>query len=300
MLGSMSTVSVRIVDVPPAAGAGPLQCALAAARSDLARAHRRRFLAAHANDVQIIADARAAVRPGAVPGTIVLDSASLPFATAGDYERLVQAAAIGRPAPPTDDADELWRGRARLDSPLDLILAARDRRLPTAVAAKGRALLADPASARLRDALASATDVLRDRRRQVLFVAARPSMPAWPADAVRALTIWESEPRRTFDLDRPDLLAQALAPQADAAIVDTRVALATRLMRRRRTWPSIEDRFASDLLRPDAVEDPWLRDLTRAAAEAGLPILFGGPALVDWGIRLLLIGVRRDPVRGPA
>jgi len=297
----MSAVSVRIVAPPAAPDAGPLGCLIAAAHRDLALAHRRGFRAAHAQDVEIIPHRGNPGPGGTLPVTLTLDAAGLALATAADYRRIVETVARLRPQPrtPEEAAEEAWRLAVRIDSPLDRILAARDRRLTAAAVTRGRGLLADRPSSALRSALGAATAILHDRRRQVLFVAARPTLPPWPPDAVRALTLWESEPRRVFDLDRPDLLAQALAPQADLAIVDTRVALATRLMRRRRPWPSLEDRFASDLLRPDDVADPWLRDLTRAAADAAgtaLPILLGGPSLVEWGIRLLLTGRGRDPV----
>ena len=53
-------------------------------------------------------------------------------------------------------------------------------------------------------------------------------------------------------------------------------------------WPAAEDRFASDLLLHEQIVDPWLRDLTRSAATASIPILLGGHTLVGPGLRLLL------------
>jgi hypothetical protein len=53
-----------------------------------------------------------------------------------------------------------------------------------------------------------------------------------------------------------------------------------------------EDRFASDLLLPDRIADPWLRSLTAAAVGAPVPILFGGHTLVGPGLRLALNGIR--------
>jgi hypothetical protein len=54
-------------------------------------------------------------------------------------------------------------------------------------------------------------------------------------------------------------------------------------------WPAAEDRFASDLLMPDAITDPWLRALTVSAASAPVdhPIILGGHTLVNGGLRLL-------------
>jgi hypothetical protein len=63
----------------------------------------------------------------------------------------------------------------------------------------------------------------------------------------------------------PEALGSIVADLADGAILDTRVLLAGRFGRDMRAWPSAEDRFASDLLRPDAVADPWLRALTSSA-----------------------------------
>ena len=52
-------------------------------------------------------------------------------------------------------------------------------------------------------------------------------------------------------------------------------------------WPSAEDRFASDLLLPERVADPWLRALTASALAAPIPVLLGGHTLVGPGLRLL-------------
>jgi hypothetical protein len=86
----------------------------------------------------------------------------------------------------------------------------------------------------------------------------------------------------------PGALGLLLARLGDAAIVDTRVLLAHRLGADERDWPDPEDRFASDLLLPERIRDPWLRELTMAAASASIPILLGGHSLVGPGARLLL------------
>ena len=39
----------------------------------------------------------------------------------------------------------------------------------------------------------------------------------------------------------------------------------------KRRWPPLDDRLASDLLRPGDIEDPWLRQITRRALEATDP-----------------------------
>jgi hypothetical protein len=92
---------------------------------------------------------------------------------------------------------------------------------------------------------------------------------------------------RVLDLDGPEALARQLAELGDAAIVDTRVLLAHRLGPDEGRWPAPEDRFASDLLEPAAIADPWLRALTRSAATGGLPILLGGHSLVGPAVHLL-------------
>lgn len=91
-----------------------------------------------------------------------------------------------------------------------------------------------------------------------------------------------------LDRDGPGALGTLLAGLGEAASVDTRVLLAHRLGVDERRWPRPEDRFASDLLLPDHIEDPWLRALTAAAAGAPIPVLLGGHSLVGPGMRLLL------------
>jgi len=86
----------------------------------------------------------------------------------------------------------------------------------------------------------------------------------------------------------PEALATIVGELAEGAIIDSRVLLADRLGADEAGWPSAADRFASDLLRPDDVSDPWLAALTRSASEASMPILLGAHTLVGPGIPLLL------------
>ncbi len=88
--------------------------------------------------------------------------------------------------------------------------------------------------------------------------------------------------------DGPGSLGRHVAALADGALLDSRVLMAHRAGADQRGWPSPDDRFASDLLLTDRVVDPWLRELTAAAAEAPVPILLGGHALVGPGARLAL------------
>src|SRR5206468_2094239 len=74
----------------------------------------------------------------------------------------------------------------------------------------------------------------------------------------------------------PEALGAAVAGLGDGALVDSRVLLAHRLGADESAWPAAEDRFASDLLLADRIEDPWLRTLTTAARDASVPILLGG------------------------
>ena len=90
----------------------------------------------------------------------------------------------------------------------------------------------------------------------------------------------------------PAAFGKVLAALGDAAIVDSRVLLAHRLGADEATWPSPEDRFASDLLLADQVRDPWLRALTTSARDAPIPVLLGGHTLVGPGVRLALRGRR--------
>jgi hypothetical protein len=73
-----------------------------------------------------------------------------------------------------------------------------------------------------------------------------------------------------------------LASMTDAAIIDSRPLMASQGI-----WPDTADRFASDLYLVDQIEDGWLRDFTRAAQEAPIPILLGGHSVVAGGLYAL-------------
>ncbi len=79
----------------------------------------------------------------------------------------------------------------------------------------------------------------------------------------------------------PEGLVDVLESLCDGAFIDTRVVLG-----HARVQASREDRFQSDLLQPEAIESPWLRELTRAAAR-GRRIIFGGHSLVSGGLMAL-------------
>src|SRR3954471_4740928 len=91
-----------------------------------------------------------------------------------------------------------------------------------------------------------------------------------------------------LDTEGRAALGRIVAGLSDGALIDIRVLLAHRLGADERGWPSPDDRFASDLLLPERVSDPWLAELTRSALEAPVPVLLGGHGLVGPGVRLVL------------
>lgn len=92
-----------------------------------------------------------------------------------------------------------------------------------------------------------------------------------------------------------DRVFAEVAALCDAAIIDSRVLLAHAGVR-----PSRADRFASDLGRWQDIADPYLRELTRAAAQAPVPVVLGGHSLLAGGLMLLTQAAwrRRDAALG--
>lgn len=265
----------------------------------------RAFVAAAASDLpRALANNRYSADAVAVAGAAVLsDLPDLPADNA--LPRWLEEVAGYR-------VDELRR-RPRLgidlDSPADVLLA-------------GGALPAAAAGSPLYARLMAVRSVLRDRRCE-LTVAGRSSsgtlaaLERHAASRVRALIeerglraasrlaqAWDTSPAAStarppasalgllLDRDGPEGLGRLLARLGDAAVVDTRVLLAHRLSADEDAWPPPEDRFASDLLLPERIADPWLRALTAAAVAAPIPILLGGHTLVGPGLRLLAERVR--------
>jgi len=208
-------------------------------------------------------------------------------------------------------------GRERLaldlDSPLDLALLALAPRAPRPLVR----LAADVGIEIPR--LAELRDLARDPRRELLvfgrsgshtlqwlernvrcrvrFLAEerglRASSPlaiggASPATDGTAARPPRSTLGRLLDVSWPDALASVVADLADGGIIDTRVLMAHHWERDEDRWPTPADRFASDLLRPDDVADPWLAALTLSAASATIPIMLGAHTLIGPGIPLLL------------
>ena len=228
------------------------------------------------------------------------------------------------------DLRSSWRLGVDVDTPLDLLILAAGG------AGRGR----DGAGAGLDafhgtaplvgERLAALAEVLTDGRAELL-VAGRVSattlrwLESGVACRVRALVeerglraasrlaqsgaTTNSRPPRSvlgelLDRDGPESLARTVATLADAAVIDTRVLLAHRHGADESAWPPAEDRFASDLLLPASIADPWLRALTASAMgpspiaayayavaaatfPSDRPILLGGHTLVNGGLRLL-------------
>lgn len=204
-----------------------------------------------------------------------------------------------------------------LDSPLDLALLARRSSCPPGL--RELAATAGDRLARVQDRLRAVGSVMADPRAE-LVVAGRTSATTlrWlerrTACRVRALVeerglraasplaqgadggsarsgAGARLPRSILGilLDRtgPEALGSLLGDLGDAALVDARVLLAHRLGPDERAWPPPEDRFASDLLDPTSIADPWLRALTVSAVAAPIPVVLGGHSLVGPGVRLL-------------
>jgi hypothetical protein len=262
-------------------GAGPLMTA----------ADRRAFVAAAADDVpgalannrysaDIVAIARAADALEGLPD-LASDNA-LP-------RWLDEVAHV-----PVDDRRSSWRLGVDIDGPLDLVLLGRRWTIP----------LPPDATTRVADHLARVRAVAADPRRE-LIVAGRLSTASlrWlerrTPSRTRALV--EERGLRTsvlgqrppasvlgalLERDGSGSLGAHLARLGDAAVLDTRVLMAHRCGADAGAWPVAEDRFASDLLLHERVADPWLRELTAAAAEAPIPVVLGGHTLVGPGLRL--------------
>jgi len=81
----------------------------------------------------------------------------------------------------------------------------------------------------------------------------------------------------------PRQFFQALGELVDLALLDSRVLFA-HLGRQ----PTAADRFWSDLLRPEEIEDPLVREFTARALEAPVPIVLGGHSLVAGGLYALV------------
>ena len=198
-----------------------------------------------------------------------------------------------------------------LDTPLDLALLSLARGAPPPL--RRSALASGIAIPRLEELRQLAADPRRE-----LLVAGRSGSRTlrWLERNVRCRVRFLSEERglraslenarpprsslgRLLELRGPASLPAIVAELADGAIIDSRILLADRLGARESAWPPPEDRFASDLLRPEAIADAWLAELTRAAASSAVPILLGAHTIVGPGVPLLLARPAATVTPGP-
>ena len=181
-----------------------------------------------------------------------------------------------------------------LDTPADLVVLALSEATPEAIRealpaeeslplAPYRALmplLCDPdAEILVAGRVASATwaHLERETACRVRIVSEERGMASAPGGhAARSLV------GRLLEEVGMERFTDELASLADGAVLDTRVLLAHGGSRASR-----EDRFQGDLLAPERVTDPWLRDLTAALAAAEAPVLAGGHSLLSGGLMAL-------------
>jgi hypothetical protein len=90
-------------------------------------------------------------------------------------------------------------------------------------------------------------------------------------------------------------LVRALEKVADAVLMDTRV-----LFHHFNLDLPAKDRFNSDLLRPDAVDDPVAREFTACLLSSKIPIVPGGHSLVSGGLRVIVDSLVREGERAQA
>lgn len=229
-----------------------------------------------------------------------------------DYIAFRPADALLRTGPIRNDNDLAWRlhhdaGLARvpaeqtpldrldIDTPTDLALL----RLVPEVGPRLRAYLDVHAPAL--PALAAVEAAMADPYR-TLIIAGRLNTQIWAAierdvSFLKRLFVEERSMKANGRQERGEvrsllaiLLGEVgptrffahLADLGDAAVIDTRPLFA-------HLAPAVStaDRFASDLLRPDPIADPLVREFTAAAREAPLPVVLGGHALVTGGLWLL-------------
>jgi hypothetical protein len=189
------------------------------------------------------------------------------------------------------DLPRRWRLAVDVDTPLDAILLGAMR---------------PPRGSPVSDRLAGVAAVMRDPTAELL-VAGRTSTRTlrWleRRTACRVRMVAEERglragaarnrrpPASLLGALLEEAGAVALGPTigrlADAALIDTRVLLAHRLGAHEAAWPAAEDRYASDLLLPDRVSDPWLKVLTASAAGSEVPIVLGAHTVVGPGVRLI-------------
>ena len=224
----------------------------------------------------------------ALAGAKALDTIALPESD-NDLPFRLQAAGLPAQGLPPSAAT-----RFDLDTPTDLLVASLHPRIGPALRRCLRALPLDPAPARR--VLAE----MDDPQGEVLIYG-RLSATAWQRlEALPCQTRVFAEERgmrasgrqerggvhawlgRLYELVGARAFFAALAGACTGAIFDTRVLFAHLGL-----GPSTADRFYSDLLRPEDVAHPAVRELTAAALQAPVPLLLGGHSLVSGGLLAL-------------
>jgi hypothetical protein len=186
--------------------------------------------------------------------------------------------------------------RVDIDTPADLLLLSLHPRLEPELAAYLRAY------PRAASRWAAVGKILATPGRQVAFIG-RVSSAVWSHVEART-QVWVrvfSEERGMSASGRqaagrarslvaahlarlgPESFFAELGEMADAVLFDTRVVLA-----HNRLWPSAADRYASDLGLAEAIEDPFLRDLTAAAMRGPMPVVLGGHGVVSGDLYALV------------
>ena len=105
------------------------------------------------------------------------------------------------------------------------------------------------------------------------------SRPATPALAAGGVDRAPGRGRSRRSAGRPGRRRDPGQPRADGRAARSADAVG---------WPAEEERFASDFLEADAIQTAWLAELTSAAAQASVPFLLGGHALVSDGLHILV------------
>jgi hypothetical protein len=246
------------------------------------------------------------------------------FVVAGDAAALERAVAALERSPSDNSApraletagfgvrdlgEKAWV-RFDVDTPLDLALLRLSTRLPR-LRRPEQAITSFLEMARLPGGrglevpnLAALGEVIRDRGAELVVAGRVPSavlhyLETQTACRVRAF-VEERGMRSARDVSPRSLLAHWLSAHdpgelirqlsglGDAVILDTRVLMAAHAgSSEAAAWPPEEERFASDFLDAAHIGTPWLADLTTAAAEAPIPFVLGGHALVSDGLRIL-------------
>lgn len=87
----------------------------------------------------------------------------------------------------------------------------------------------------------------------------------------------------------PEAFFAYLSKIAQVAFVDSRVIFA-----HKQIHPSDNDRFYSDLFMLDKIEDPWVRQFSKAARDADITVVLGGHSIVAGGMWALVDAILKE------